>query len=129
MNLSLILALIALVTCTTAFQTASKLTMRSFLKMSTEDEAKDWVGAKKFSMKDRETKTIFSNEQIAKILPHRYPFLLVDRVVEFEPGKRAVGIKCVSANEPQFTGHFPNRPIMPGVLMIEAMAQLGEIVS
>ena len=49
----------------------------------------------------------------------------VDRVVEFEAGKRAVGIKCITANEPQFTGHFPDRPIMPGVLMIEAMAQLG----
>ena len=101
------------------------------LAMSTEDipvvpkVEKEWVGAKKFSMKDRYTTTIFSNEQIAKILPHRYPFLLVDRVVEFEPGKRAVGIKCISANEPQFTGHFPGRPIMPGVLMIEAMAQLG----
>ena len=68
---------------------------------------------------------MFSSEQISKILPHRYPFLLVDRVVEFEAGKPAVGIKCVTANEPQFTGHFPDRPIMPGVLMIEAMAQLG----
>ena len=57
----------------------------------------------------------------------RYPFLLVDRVVEFEAGKRAVGIKCVTANEPQFTGHFPDRPIMPGVLMVEAMAQVGGI--
>ncbi len=60
---------------------------------------------------------------IMRILPHRYPFLLVDRIVELEPGKRAVGIKGVSANEPQFTGHFPGRPIMPGVLMVEALAQ------
>ena len=90
--------------------------------------APEWQGAKKFSMKDRYTTTVLSNEQIAKILPHRYPFLLVDKVVEFEPGKRAVGIKCVTANEPQFTGHFPDRPIMPGVLMIEAMAQLGGII-
>jgi 3-hydroxyacyl-[acyl-carrier-protein] dehydratase len=60
---------------------------------------------------------------IMRILPHRYPFLLVDRVVELEPGVRAVGIKSVSANEPQFTGHFPGRPIMPGVLMVEALAQ------
>ena len=58
-----------------------------------------------------------------RILPHRYPFLLVDRVVELEPGKRAVAIKQVTANEPQFTGHFPGRPIMPGVLMVEALAQ------
>jgi len=60
---------------------------------------------------------------IMRILPHRYPFLLVDRVIELEPGKRAVGIKMVTANEPQFTGHFPGRPIMPGVLMVEALAQ------
>jgi 3-hydroxyacyl-[acyl-carrier-protein] dehydratase len=100
------------------------------LRMSTpeaETPAPDWAGAKKFSLKDRYS-TIFTSEQISKILPHRYPFLLVDRVVEFEPGKRAVGIKCVTANEPQFTGHFPERPIMPGVLMIEAMAQLGGII-
>ncbi|HVM24069.1 MAG TPA: 3-hydroxyacyl-ACP dehydratase FabZ [Candidatus Limnocylindrales bacterium] len=60
---------------------------------------------------------------IMRILPHRYPFLLVDRIIELEPGKRAVGIKQVTANEPQFTGHFPDRPIMPGVLMVEALAQ------
>jgi 3-hydroxyacyl-[acyl-carrier-protein] dehydratase len=65
--------------------------------------------------------------EIMRILPHRYPFLLVDRVIELEPGKRAVGIKQVSANEPQFTGHFPGRPIMPGVLMVEALAQTAGI--
>ena len=64
---------------------------------------------------------------IMRVLPHRYPFLLVDRVVELEPGRRAVGIKQVSANEPQFTGHFPGRPIMPGVLMVEALAQTAGI--
>lgn len=93
------------------------------------EEPKAWVGAKKFSMKDRYETTVFSSVDIAKILPHRYPFLLVDRVVEFEAGKRAVGIKCITANEPQFTGHFPDRPIMPGVLMIEAMAQLGGVIA
>jgi 3-hydroxyacyl-[acyl-carrier-protein] dehydratase len=60
---------------------------------------------------------------IMGILPHRYPFLLVDRVIELVPGERAVAIKQVTANEPQFTGHFPGRPIMPGVLMVEALAQ------
>eukprot|EP01035_Chromulina_nebulosa_P017599 gene17599-23171_t len=96
--------------------------------MSTESTPQpEFIGAKKFSQKDLNIKTVFSSEQISKILPHRYPFLLVDRVVEFEPGKRAVGIKAVTANEPQFTGHFPDRPIMPGVLMIEAMAQLGGV--
>jgi UDP-3-O-[3-hydroxymyristoyl] N-acetylglucosamine deacetylase/3-hydroxyacyl-[acyl-carrier-protein] dehydratase len=60
-----------------------------------------------------------------KVLPHRYPFLLVDRVVELEPQKRVVGIKNVTINEPFFQGHFPGHPIMPGVLIVEAMAQVG----
>jgi 3-hydroxyacyl-[acyl-carrier-protein] dehydratase len=64
---------------------------------------------------------------IMRLIPHRYPFLLVDRVVELEPGKRVVAIKNVTANEPQFTGHFPDRPIMPGVLMVEALAQAGAV--
>jgi 3-hydroxyacyl-[acyl-carrier-protein] dehydratase len=65
--------------------------------------------------------------QIMRILPHRYPFLLIDRVLELEAGKRVVAIKSVTANEPQFTGHFPGRPIMPGILMVEAMAQTGAV--
>ena len=68
-----------------------------------------------------------SNKEIMNILPHRYPFLLVDKVVDYEPGKWAKGIKCVSANEMQFIGHFPNEPVMPGVLIIEALAQVGAI--
>jgi len=64
-------------------------------------------------------------EEIVKILPHRYPFLLVDRVTELETGKRVKGIKNVTINEPFFQGHFPGNPIMPGVLIIEAMAQVG----
>ena len=67
-------------------------------------------------------------EEIKSILPHRYPFLLVDRVLELEPGRRAVGVKNVTANEPFFQGHFPQRAIMPGVLIIEAMAQIGGIM-
>jgi len=63
--------------------------------------------------------------QIMDLLPHRYPFLLVDRIVELEKGKRVVGIKNVTINEPFFQGHFPGHPIMPGVLIIEAMAQVG----
>lgn len=74
-----------------------------------------------------EAKTLDIREIMA-ILPHRFPFLLVDRVLEVVPGKRAVAIKNVSANEPQFTGHFPERPLMPGVLIIEALAQVGGIV-
>jgi len=62
-------------------------------------------------------------EEIRKFLPHRYPFLLVDRVIECVPGERITAIKNISINEPQFTGHFPNQAIMPGVLIIEALAQ------
>lgn len=67
-------------------------------------------------------------EEIHKLLPHRYPFSLVDRIIEYIPAKRAVGIKNVTFNEPHFQGHFPDRPIMPGVLIVEAMAQVGGIV-
>jgi len=67
-------------------------------------------------------------EAIAKFLPHRYPFLLVDRVVKMEKGKSIVGIKNVTVNEPHFQGHFPGHKIMPGVLIIEAMAQCGGIL-
>jgi len=63
--------------------------------------------------------------QIKELLPHRYPFLLVDRVTYVEPGVKAIGFKNLTANEPFFQGHFPEKPIMPGVLMIEALAQLG----
>ncbi|MHB1550667.1 MAG: 3-hydroxyacyl-ACP dehydratase FabZ [Vulcanimicrobiaceae bacterium] len=66
--------------------------------------------------------------QIMEILPHRYPILLVDRIVELEPGVRALGYKNVTNNEPVFTGHFPGNPLLPGVYMIEALAQLGGCV-
>ncbi|HHW71066.1 MAG TPA: 3-hydroxyacyl-ACP dehydratase FabZ [Clostridiales bacterium] len=66
-------------------------------------------------------------KEIMDILPHRYPFLLVDRVIELEAGKRAVGIKNVTMNEPFFQGHFPGYPVMPGVLIAEALAQLGAV--
>jgi 3-hydroxyacyl-[acyl-carrier-protein] dehydratase len=70
---------------------------------------------------------MLTNIEIQKILPHRYPFLLVDKIVEIEPGKRAVGIKNVTANEPFFQGHFPDYPVMPGVLIVEALAQTAGI--
>ncbi|QSZ27698.1 3-hydroxyacyl-ACP dehydratase FabZ [Aceticella autotrophica] len=68
------------------------------------------------------------NIEIREFIPHRYPFLFVDRILELEIGKRAIGIKNVSVNEPYFQGHFPGNPIMPGVLIIEAMAQLAGVV-
>ena len=66
-------------------------------------------------------------EQIEALLPHRYPFLLVDKIVECTPGQGAKGIKCVTANEPFFQGHFPGYKVMPGVLIIEALAQVGAV--
>jgi beta-hydroxyacyl-ACP dehydratase FabZ len=72
--------------------------------------------------------TILDIEKIMSLLPHRYPFLLVDRVVELEPGKRLKALKNVTINEPFFIGHFPAAPIMPGVLIVEAMAQAGGVL-
>ncbi len=72
---------------------------------------------------------MFEIADIQRILPHRYPFLLLDRVLELEPGLRGVAVKCVSINEPFFQGHFPGRPVMPGVLVVEAMAQLAGVVA
>ncbi|HEX3160529.1 MAG TPA: bifunctional UDP-3-O-[3-hydroxymyristoyl] N-acetylglucosamine deacetylase/3-hydroxyacyl-ACP dehydratase [Gemmatimonadaceae bacterium] len=72
-----------------------------------------------------EERNVYGIEDIMKVLPHRYPFLLVDRVLEIEPNRRVVGLKNVTINEPFFQGHFPGHPIMPGVLIIEAMAQVG----
>nr|WP_079680603.1 3-hydroxyacyl-ACP dehydratase FabZ [Planktothrix sp. PCC 11201] len=72
--------------------------------------------------------TVLMIEEIQNLLPHRYPFALVDRIIEYIPGKKAVGLKNVTINEPHFQGHFPGRPIMPGVLIVEAMAQVGGVV-
>ncbi len=71
--------------------------------------------------------SLLNTKQIMEIIPHRQPFLLIDTIEELEPGVKAVGRKCVSYNEPYFAGHFPKEPVMPGVLMIEAMAQAGAV--
>jgi len=71
--------------------------------------------------------TMLSAAEIQAILPHRYPFLLVDQIIELEEGRRAVGLKCVTMNEQFFAGHFPGYPVMPGVLIAEALAQVGAV--
>ncbi|MBD2845860.1 3-hydroxyacyl-ACP dehydratase FabZ [Paenibacillus sp. IB182496] len=70
---------------------------------------------------------MLTTEQIQAIIPHRHPFLLVDRILELDAGKRAVGLKNVTVNEPFFAGHFPGYPVMPGVLIVEALAQVGSV--
>ena len=71
--------------------------------------------------------SLYTAQEIMDIIPHRYPFLLIDTMEELEPGTRALGRKCVSVNEPFFQGHFPGNPVMPGVLIIEALAQVGAV--
>jgi 3-hydroxyacyl-[acyl-carrier-protein] dehydratase len=86
------------------------------------------MGEKKLSEDIARETVCFNVEDIHKLLPHRYPFALVDRIIQYVPGELAVGIKNVTFNEPHFQGHFPGKPIMPGVLIVEAMAQVGGIV-
>ena len=86
---------------------------------------------KRIKMKYQDKKTegyLLDVNAIKKIMPHRYPFLMVDRIIDLIPGKKVVGIKNVTINEPFFQGHFPEQPVMPGVLLIEAMAQVGGIL-
>lgn len=76
-----------------------------------------------------EEKVVYDIRQIQEILPHRYPFLMIDKIIELEDNKRVVGIKNVTINEPFFTGHFPGHPVMPGVMVLEAMAQTAAILA
>jgi len=71
---------------------------------------------------------IYNSDQLQQILPHRFPFLMVDKIIELDEGKRAVGIKCVAANELYFIGHFPQMHVMPGVMIIEALGQVGAVI-
>jgi len=124
MKLTLIISTLCLTTTVSAFLTPTTTTT-SFNRTLDEDT---YLGPQAISALTQDVKTVLSREDIAKMNPHRYPFLLVDKVVEYEKGKRAVGIKSVTLNEPHFTGHFPDRPIMPGVLQVEALAQLAGII-
>ena len=80
-------------------------------------------------MESVEETIVFDIQKIQEILPHRYPFLMIDRVHVFEDNQKVVASKCVTMNEPYFTGHFPGRPVMPGVMILEAMAQAGAILA
>ena len=96
--------------------------------MATLTEAPSTTHLSELDPDDVSQPSVLTIEDIHRLLPHRYPFSLVDRIIRYVPGKEAVGIKNVSFNEPHFQGHFPGKPIMPGVLIIEAMAQVGGIV-
>eukprot|EP00921_Rhytidocystis_pertsovi_P002744 GHVQ01004675.1.p1 GENE.GHVQ01004675.1~~GHVQ01004675.1.p1 ORF type:complete len:276 (+),score=14.09 GHVQ01004675.1:421-1248(+) len=93
-------------------------------------DGSSWRGGASISkLTESVSHKFFDIEAIKNILPHRFPFLLVDKVIEFEAGKRAVGVKQITSNEDQFNGHFPSRAVMPGVLQVEALAQLCGIVA
>ena len=131
MKLQTILLAATVATCsafTTPINGAKASTTTSLAADVAEAATGTEMGAAKMSALTSDVKTILTSEEIDKILPHRYPFALVDKVVEFEAGKSAVGIKCVTKNEEFFQGHFPGRPVMPGVLQVEALAQLAGIV-
>ncbi len=83
----------------------------------------------KIPKEPREHQNSLNTVEIMDILPHRTPFLLVDQIIDYEPGEWAIGRKCVTMNEPQFAGHFPGRPIMPGVLILESLAQTGAVAA
>eukprot|EP00554_Chaetoceros_debilis_P009074 CAMPEP_0194100354 /NCGR_PEP_ID=MMETSP0150-20130528/1238_1 /TAXON_ID=122233 /ORGANISM="Chaetoceros debilis, Strain MM31A-1" /LENGTH=203 /DNA_ID=CAMNT_0038786705 /DNA_START=39 /DNA_END=650 /DNA_ORIENTATION=- len=127
--------LTTLITAASAFVTpGARAPTKTFLRAEEEaaaadDEVPEFRGAMEIAALTASINNpVFDSEEISRTLPHRYPFLLVDKVIEYEAGKRAVGLKAITANEPQFTGHFPDRPIMPGVLQVEALAQLAGIV-
>lgn len=99
------------------------------INLTSSNPATSEVGPNPADLTSATPETIqYSAEQIYSLLPHRYPFALVDRVIEHIPGRSAVAIKNVTLNEPQFQGHFPGRPLMPGVLIVEAMAQVGGLI-
>ena len=130
MKLSLLLASL---TCTSAFvaQSTDSFARSTSLLADTVEEAVEapaMLGGEAISALTSGVNTVHPTEDVDNFLPHRYPFALVDKVVEIEAGKKAVGVKCVTKNEDFFNGHFPGKPIMPGVLQLEAMAQLAGIV-
>jgi len=126
MLLRTVLIVMALIVPTSSFLLTPSF--RTSSKLLSTPESPEFTGAQAVSALTADVNTVFTSVDIANILPHRYPFALVDKVIEYVPGKSAVGIKSITLNEPQFTGHFPDRPIMPGVMQIEALAQLAGII-
>jgi beta-hydroxyacyl-ACP dehydratase FabZ len=97
--------------------------------LSLEKHEQAWKDHLSFANEEVPLMSVMEQAEIQSLLPHRYPFLLVDRIQELDPERRIVGIKNVTINEPFFQGHFPGRPVMPGVLILEAMAQVGAILA
>lgn len=126
-----IAVLLASLACANAFVAPSTNSFARSTSLFEEAEAAGesaMMGGQAISGLTSGVSTVYTTEDVDKALPHRYPFALVDKVVELEAGKKAVGIKCVTKNEEFFNGHFPGKPIMPGVLQLEAMAQLAGVV-
>ena len=109
----------------TAAVTRTTTSSSSSTRLYAEDEE---MSAEAISSLTKDVKTVLTVEEVDATLPHRYPFALVDKVIYLEPGKKAIGVKSVTKNEEFFQGHFPGQPVMPGVLQVEALAQLAGII-
>ena len=101
---------------------------RQLFEEASDEGESSFMGGEAISGLTKGVTAVSTSEDVDALLPHRYPFALVDKIVEIEPGKKAVGVKAVTKNEEFFNGHFPGKPIMPGVLQLEAMAQLAGCV-
>lgn len=122
--------LLATLSCVGAFTQGPIVSRQTTTQIFAEEEdaEPEFMGAAAISALTSDVKTKYTSTDVDSILPHRYPFALVDKVIEVIPNKRIVGVKCVSKNEDFFNGHFPGQPVMPGVLQLEALAQLAGVI-